>query len=122
MPETARNRLAEAIAETYDIGVSARRCGITVAEARALLDDGTKRQIDRAVLRRVLGTSADLTRRAVDEFTRIAFSSDEDCKITDRIRALEQLFKLTPRECDAEAEEKPERLTVIYDYKEADRG
>ena len=124
MSGTVRDKLAEAIAESYDIASAARKCNLTVSEARVMLTEETKSLIDRAVLRRVLGTSAELTRRAIDEFTRIAFASDDECKVADRIRALEQLFKLTPKDGKSEAgesdEDRLQPLTIIYDYRGAD--
>lgn len=104
------------LAESYDITTAAKKAGVPVADARRALDDKARKAVDDAVLRRIFGSSADLTKRAVEEFRRIAFSDDESAKTADRIRAIEQLFRLLPPDEKDKADKPPEPLVVIYDY------
>ena len=108
--------LIKHLSESYDIASAAKKAGVPVADARHALDDNVRKAIDNAVLERVLGSSAELTKQAVAEFRRIAFSDDESSKTADRIRAIEQLFRLLPS-ADPEAESgQTPPLVVVYDY------
>lgn len=109
-------KLAASFAESYDIGDAARKCGMKICEAKAkLAESAFRRAVDDAVFNRIYGSKADITRRAIEEFERIAFSDDETFKPAEKIKAIEQLFRLTPQCEDAS-------VTICYDYRGSDNG
>ena len=108
MTSEAREIFLGEFSKSYDMPAAVKAAGIKTAEARAFLRADGAREVDRRVARRLAG---DMFDRILAEYEKIAFDADE--KVTDRIRALDQLRGMM----SALSEEGSDgSLTVRVDY------
>ena len=108
MTTEAREIFLDEFSKSYDMPAATKAAGIQTAEARAFLRADGAREVDRRVARRLSG---DLLDRIRIEYEKIAFDREE--KVTDRIRALDQLREL---ESALSEEGSDGSLTVRVDY------
>ncbi len=86
MTAQAREIFLTEFSRSYDMPSAVKAAGIQTAEARAFLRAEGAGEVDRRVARRLSG---DMLERIRAEYEKIAFDGEE--KVTDRIRALDQL-------------------------------
>lgn len=99
--------LAE-FSKSYDLPAAVKAAGIKTAEAHACLRAGGAAEVDRRVQLRLAGEMLMRIRR---EYEQIAFAEGE--KLTDRIRALDQLRLMASAACEDVGDDV---LTVRVDY------
>lgn len=107
MTQEQQQRFLRKFSEAYDLSAAVRAARITRAEAAAFLRTGGAEAVDRLVQNRLSG---EMLSRIRAEYEQIAFAEGE--KITDRIRALEQLRLMA----SGEGEKTDKSLTVRVDY------
>lgn len=108
MTSEAREIFLAQFSKSYDMPSAVKAAGIRTAEARAFLRADGAGEVDRRVARRLAGDRLDRIRA---EYEKIAFDAEE--KVTDRIRALDQLRAMTSASLE---EESDGSLTVRVDY------
>ena len=101
MTEEIRRDFLLRFARQYDLPGSAAAAGITRQQAYQLLRDPAARQmVDEQAARR---RSGEILARIAREYERIAFSNEEEIKVGDRLRAMEQLRLLSSADSPAGA-------------------
>ena len=101
MTEEIRRDFLLRFARQYDLPGSAAAAGITRQQAYQLLRDPAARQmVDEQAARR---RSGEILARIAREYERIAFSDEEEIKVGDRLRAMEQLRLLSSADSPAGA-------------------
>lgn len=94
--------------KSYDLPAAVKAAGIKTAEAHAFLRAGGAAEVDRRVQLRLAGETLSRIRH---EYEQIAFAEDE--KLTDRIRALDQLRLMVSAACENVTDDV---LTVRVEY------
>ncbi len=107
MTKEQETRFLQKFSEAYDLPAAVRAAEITRGEGYAILRAGGAEAVDRLVQRRLSG---EMLTRIRAEYEQIAFADGE--KVTDRIRALEQLRLMA----NGESEHADTSLTVRVDY------
>ncbi len=108
MTNEAREIFLRKFSESYDLPAAVKAAGIKSAEAHAYLRAEGAQEVDRRVQRRLAG---EMLTRIRGEYEQIAFNMEE--KVSDRIRALEQLRLLSASDFGEDSEE---TFTVRVEY------